>query len=73
MSTERQRRFPYQGAARIVGWDEVRDSDAFGCPCGWEGPLTQLVPEDFGDVIDYSCPRCDQTLVLRSKPTADGG
>jgi hypothetical protein len=73
MTSQPQRRFPYQGSARIVGWDDVQDDDVHGCPCGWEGPLTQLVPEDFQDLIDYSCPQCDRTLVLRKKPTGEGG
>jgi predicted RNA-binding Zn-ribbon protein involved in translation (DUF1610 family) len=73
MTTQPQRRYPYTGAARIVGWDDVNDTDVFVCTCGWEGPLTQLVPEDFQDVFDYSCPQCDRTLVLRSKPAGEGG
>jgi hypothetical protein len=54
----------------VVAWDELSDRDVLECPCGWEGPLSRLVPEDFQEVIDLSCPQCDRTLVLRSRPAA---
>ncbi len=65
------RTYGYTGAARIVAWDAVRDSDTFECSCGWRGTFDECATELFSELMDASCPRCDTMLVVRSFATHD--
>jgi len=65
------REFTYGGSARIFSWYDVRDSDRFQCRCGWSGPIGEMVVEGYNELVDGSCPLCDQMLMIRSFPTLD--
>ena len=43
----------------------------YECPCGWSGPSTQLDHEYFNALVQYSCPKCELSLLLVSHPTLD--
>ena len=65
------REFTYGGSARIFSWYDVRDSDRFQCRCGWSGPIGEMIVEGYNELVDGSCPLCDQMLMIRGFPTLD--
>jgi len=56
-------------APRIVGWYRYRDDDLILCACGWVGPIADVPREMFHELVEYTCPMCDSTLLIRSLAT----
>lgn len=47
-----------------AGWR----SDRLSCACGWEGDSSRMPMELHEEVTDYSCPSCENTLLIVSHP-----
>lgn len=58
-------------ASRKVGWYRYRDDDIIICACGWQGPIDDTPREMFHELVEYSRPACDSTLLIRSFPTLE--
>ena len=47
-----------------TGWR----TDRISCACGWEGDSGKMQMELHEEVTDYTCPACENTLLIVSHP-----
>lgn len=43
-------------------------SDRLSCICGWEGTSANMQMELHEEVTDYTCPACENTLLIVTHP-----
>jgi hypothetical protein len=56
--------------AKIVGYYDYEDEDRLVSPqCGWAGPVKDADMELFKELLEVSCPRCGEMLLIISFPT----
>ncbi len=59
-------------AAMILGYYDYEEEDRLICPrCGWAGPVKDGSTELFQELLEISCPRCDEKLLLAGYPTEE--
>jgi hypothetical protein len=53
-------------------YDDDWRGEVVTCPgCGWSGTAADMNPGLYKELTDYSCPTCDQMLLVVGHPTRD--
>jgi hypothetical protein len=57
-------------ARHVPYWSYDGSSYVHTCPqCGWSGLEEEALREDYGDLFDVSCPKCDKMITIVPFPT----
>ena len=58
--------------ARIFNWFDSWKSERLDCPkCGWQGQIDMGSTNEFDELLDFCCPKCDTMLAIINYPTQD--
>lgn len=57
---------------KIFNWFDNWKMESLDCPkCGWQGQIDMGSTNEFDELLDFRCPKCDTMLAIINYPTPD--
>lgn len=57
---------------KMFDWFDNWKTESLACPkCGWQGTIDMDSTNEFDELLDFRCPKCDEMLAIINFPTPD--